>query len=1123
MKFMSMRTKKILLTITLLSFAVLHHAIAQTPKNNIGGKNILKVGCGEYFTSYVTDENKIYGTLWNGATNSNQFMPFPLSNIVDVDGAQYTNICRSSSGDVYVIRKALVGGGPSVTNYPTDAYGKPFTGNLKAYGWFKSYLTIKNDGVYYFGEDQLNINGGVAITAPIRLNPPPGRQVVKLVVQDITADITALITIMCSDGTVWQYNRGSATPVQISLPAPAIDITSIGRACYVVETATDLLAWGPYAAYLGLPNNTTKPTSFLSKWTAVGLTWPVKQILGNWNTLHIIDANNNLFGAGDNMEGEVGNGVMFSNWKNYVYAGSASPYAWSWIKFSLMQTPVQIPGKFANLCSSNSIAFYFYVQDNCMGNWYSWGRNKEYALANGLRITNDDIYADWRCVPAPTLVYPSTQVWPADALFDPNANQAPNANAGVGQCVAINNANLSAAMSYQDGGTISSYAWTQVGGPAGATFATPGSVNTTVSGLVTGVYTFRVTVKNNYGLTSTDDVNINVNATSKTPPVANAGGNQTISLPANTVTLSGGGTEAGGTIASFLWTKVSGPSQSTIVSSGTASTAINNLVQGVYTFQLTVTDNSGATGTSSVTVTVNAPANVSGGPTVYLPVPGIIQAESYASMSGVQTEGTADVNGGLDVGWIDPTDWMDYNVNVASAGTYTLSLRIATPNSTGALQVKNAAGAILASVNVPATGGYQAWQTIKVPISLPAGNQTLQVYSSGSSIWNINWMDFELDTTTSGNPLPIPGIVQAENFASMSGVQTEPTNDANGGLDVGWIDPKDWMNYNVNVASAGSYTLSLRIATPNSSGALQVKDASGAILASVNVPVTGGYQTWQTVTVPISLLAGNQTLQVYSSGSSIWNINWMDFEQTATTSGNSLAIPGMVQAENFASMSGVQTEPTNDANGGLDVGWISQGDWMDYNVNVAAAGTYTVAFRLSTELPGGVLQLRNTSGTVLTTVNVPNTGNWQIWETVSASVSLPAGAQTLQLYDVGAVSWDINWMNFTSGTAQGMAQPGTEASAQALSLPSAGLVSPSLLLYPNPAADNITLNINNDHTGNMTVQVVNVSGQMVKAYQLSKDGQSSVTSLNIAGLPAGIYFIHIQIGAWIEVKKLMKL
>jgi hypothetical protein len=57
----------------------------------------------------------------------------------------------------------------------------------------------------------------------------------------------------------------------------------------------------------------------------------------------------------------------------------------------------------------------------------------------------------------------------------------------------------------------------------------------------------------------------------------------------------------------------------------------------------------------------------------------------------------------------------------------------------------------------------------------------------------------------------------------------------------------------------------------------------------------------------------------------------------------------------------------------------------------------------------------------------------------------------------------------------------------------------------------------------MIVQVINGSGQTIKTYELSKEGQTSTTNLNVGDLPAGAYFIRIQIGAWRVVKKLLKL
>ncbi|MDB5052145.1 MAG: carbohydrate-binding protein, partial [Bacilli bacterium] len=98
---------------------------------------------------------------------------------------------------------------------------------------------------------------------------------------------------------------------------------------------------------------------------------------------------------------------------------------------------------------------------------------------------------------------------------------------------------------------------------------------------------------------------------------------------------------------------------------------------------------------------------------------------------------------------------------------------------------------------------------------------------------------------------------------------------------------------------------------------------------------------------------------------------------TPTPAPSGAAIPGKIEAESYSAMSGIQTETTTDTGGGLNVGYIDTGDWMDYSVNVQSAGTYTVGFRVASINSTGQLQLKNGAGTVLTTVNVPNTGGWQ--------------------------------------------------------------------------------------------------------------------------------------------------
>src|SRR5262249_5669856 len=93
-------------------------------------------------------------------------------------------------------------------------------------------------------------------------------------------------------------------------------------------------------------------------------------------------------------------------------------------------------------------------------------------------------------------------------------------------------------------------------------------------------------------------------------PTASAGSDQTLTLPTNSVTLNGTGTDPDGTIASYQWTKISGPSSGTIASPTLAKTVVNTLVEGVYQFELKVTDNAGGTDKDTVQITVNAAANL---------------------------------------------------------------------------------------------------------------------------------------------------------------------------------------------------------------------------------------------------------------------------------------------------------------------------------------------------------------------------------------------------------------------------------------------------------------------------------------------------------------------------------
>jgi dienelactone hydrolase len=261
-------------------------------------------------------------------------------------------------------------------------------------------------------------------------------------------------------------------------------------------------------------------------------------------------------------------------------------------------------------------------------------------------------------------------------------NVAPQANAGEDQTIALptNSVSLSGTGTDSDG-TISSYAWTKVSG-SGGTITTPNAQNTTITNLQEGAYVFRLTVTDDDSATAVDDVTITVNAALNKAPIADAGGDQTITLPTNSITVSGTGTDSDGSITTYSWTKISGPAGANIATPNSAATSVTGLVEGSYTFRLTVTDDRSATASDEVTITVNAvpnqapTANAGTDQSITLPT-------STATLSGSGTDADGAISSyiwakvsGPDGGTLATPDAHTTTVTALQQGTYVFSLTV---------------------------------------------------------------------------------------------------------------------------------------------------------------------------------------------------------------------------------------------------------------------------------------------------------------------------------------------------------------------------------------------------------------------------------------------------------------
>ena len=145
--------------------------------------------------------------------------------------------------------------------------------------------------------------------------------------------------------------------------------------------------------------------------------------------------------------------------------------------------------------------------------------------------------------------------------------------------------------------------------------------------------------------------------------------------------------------------------------------------------------------------------------------------------------------------------------------------------------------------------------------------------------------------------LQIPGKIEAENFSRQVGLETENTSDTGAGKNIGYTDAGDYSEYLIYIANTGNYDLNIRSAAQWNSGKIEfqlMNNSTEESLSIVDLPVTGGWQSWQTTNVPTILNAGIYTLRMKVLIGD-FNLNWFEFEfinslSIATFMKNTLAV-----------------------------------------------------------------------------------------------------------------------------------------------------------------------------------------------------------------------------------------
>ncbi len=415
-----------------------------------------------------------------------------------------------------------------------------------------------------------------------------------------------------------------------------------------------------------------------------------------------------------------------------------------------------------------------------------------------------------------------------------------------------------------------------------------------------------------------------------------------------------------------------------------------------------------------------------------------------------------------------------YNIEArvaASGAGGTFHIEVNGTNVTGAMTIPNTGGwqtwTTVTKSNVTLAAGSQVWRLV------------FDSTGPGGAVGNVNYLRVTAvsgggpppaSTPFGGTPVALPGTIQAENFddggsgiawldassANEGGkyrstnVDIESTSDTGGGYDVGWIAGGEWLKYTVNVTAAGTYDLEMRVASSGNGGTFHIEVNGTNVTGAMTIPNTGGWQTWTTIKkTGVSLAAGTQVWRIVfdTNGPSgaVGNLNYVKASASGAApgpqpfGGTPTDLPGTLQFENFddggANVSFVDTsagnlggkyrstdvdiESTSDTGGGYDIGWVGAGEWLQYTVAVATAGTYDLDIRVASPGSGGAFHIEVNGVNKTGSVAVPNTGGWQTWQTIRVSgVTLAAGTQTWRVVmdtnspSTGAVG-NFNWLTAT--------------------------------------------------------------------------------------------------------------
>ncbi len=314
----------------------------------------------------------------------------------------------------------------------------------------------------------------------------------------------------------------------------------------------------------------------------------------------------------------------------------------------------------------------------------------------------------------------------------------------------------------------------------------------------------------------------------------------------------------------------------------------------------------------------------------------------------------------FNVGWLQPGEWLRYDVQCEKTGTYDIRFRMATPKEGKKFMMEINDEDVTGVLTAPTTAGWNSYKILTCKnIKLKAGDLVIRFIALDNEI-NFDW--FSIDPVGSSDLMNrqentnmlygkkgiVPGKIEAEHYGTGGeGISYHDLTPENIGgklrqdavdigeinetedlktyrkadpvpvikisenFNVGWMGAGEWLAYDVNCVKTGIYDIRVNLATLEKNKKFSIRLNNRDVTGPIDAPLTGGWDQYKPVVIKnIRIDAGKQRI-VFFCNDGGYNLDWISIEPQGSgkpiirsenskmAQGTIGIIPGLIEAENY--------------------------------------------------------------------------------------------------------------------------------------------------------------------------------------------------------------------------------